>query len=197
VKRPTSRQRRLVILSLAAITFGLAFYGGSKYKNQQQSAPPIAGVSILPPAPLPRLENDSDTATAISEAALRNHWSLLMLDPQRNEDRSPGLIRLLQIHNRLANEPALQQQLHYLYLPVAPDEKKIQALGSLGDNIRGLTIPPAQIDELFQLFGVDPQGNEATLYLIGPDARLHALFTPGEDAANIAEDLTTLLTTPP
>lgn len=197
MKRPSSRQRRLVILTLAAITFGLAFYGGSQYKDRREDTPPISGVSIFPPAPLPQLQASSDTPAAISEAALRDHWSLLMLDPHRGEDRSPGLIRLLQIHNRLANAPALQQHLHYLYLPINLDETSQQSLTTLGDNIRGLTIPPAQVDELFHLFGVDPQGQDAALYLIGPEARLHALFTPGEDAANIAEDLTTLIPTPP
>ena len=196
MKRPTSRQRRIVILTLAAITFGIAFYGGAKYKSRPPASPSIAGVSIQPPSPLPLLEVTDAPVEALSEASLRDHWSLLMLDPHRGEDRSPGLIRLLQIHNRLADKPVLQQRLRYLYLPIEADETKLQALAALSDNLQGLALTPVQADELFQLYCVDPQGQDPALYLIGPEARLHALFTPGEDAANIAEDLTALINTP-
>jgi len=117
-----------------------------------------------------------------------------MLDPHRGQERSPSLIRLLQVHNRLAAEPTLQQQLHYLYLPRESDDASLQAISSLGDNISGLFVEPAQVDETFRRFGADPEADEAVLYLIDPDVKLHVLFTPGEDAATIAKDLVTLIT---
>lgn len=194
MRRPSSRQRRLVILTLAVLAFGIALYGGSKYRNRESAAPPISGVVIHPPSPLPPQESGDDPGSPVSEAALSAHWSLLMLDPHRGQERSPALIRLLQVHNRLAGEPVLQRQLLYLYLPRESDDASLQALSAIGENISVISPEQVQVDETFRRFGADPDGNEAVLYLIGPDLKLHALFTPGEDAATIAEDLVTLIT---
>ncbi|MCU7853922.1 MAG: hypothetical protein KZQ80_17115 [Candidatus Thiodiazotropha sp. (ex Monitilora ramsayi)] len=193
MSRPSSRQRRVVILSLAIIVFVMAYYGGSKYKNHHKDAPKISGLSIHPPTPLPPMADTDDQETPIRQSMLLDHWSLLTLDPHQGQDRSPALVRLLQIHNRLAVSPELQQQLQYLYLPRQADEASQEAITALNDNISGLTGEPNQIEETFRRFGVDPDGSEATLYLIGPEAKLHALFTPAEDAATIAQDVTTLI----
>ncbi|MEJ2694148.1 MAG: hypothetical protein P8166_14180 [Candidatus Thiodiazotropha sp.] len=53
------------------------------------------------------------------------------------------------------------------------------------------------MDQTFRLFGVEPDGEIAPLYLIGPKAHLHALFTPDKDIASITEDLITLTTEEP
>lgn len=193
MRRP-GRQRRLLILVLAVLAFGIALYGGSQYRNRERAAPAISGVLIQPPAPLPPPEGGEDPGSPLSRAALAEHWSLLMLDPHRGQQRSPALIRLLQVHNRLAAEPTLQQRLHYLYLPKSADEASLQAISALNDNISGLSVNPARMDDVFRRFGADPGTDEAVLYLIDPDVRLHALFTPGEDAATIADDLVTLIT---
>ncbi|MEJ2694147.1 MAG: hypothetical protein P8166_14175 [Candidatus Thiodiazotropha sp.] len=55
MKRPSRRQRRLVILSLALLAFGLAYYSGSRYQNRPRPTPAIAGVAIHPPPPLSTL----------------------------------------------------------------------------------------------------------------------------------------------
>jgi hypothetical protein len=192
--RPSGRQRRLVMLVLAALAFGIALVGGSRYRHHKSVAPAISGVAIHPPSPVPPPDSGEDPGSPLSKAALADHWSLLMLDPHRGQARSPSLIHLLQVHNRLAAEPTLQQQLHYLYLPRESDDASLQAISDLGDNISGLSLDPAQMDETFRRFGADPGADEAVLYLIDPEVKLHALFTPGEDAATIAKDLVTLIT---
>jgi cytochrome oxidase Cu insertion factor (SCO1/SenC/PrrC family) len=193
MKRPSSRQRRLVILTLALLAFGIAFYGGSRYKDRPQRTPAISGVAIQPPSPLPELPDRE--ATPLRREGLSGHWSLLMLDPQSGGTRTPALVRLLQVHNRLASSPELQKRLAYLYLPRRLERETQEAIEALDDNIHALTGDNGDTDEIFRRFGVEPERDNATLYLIDPQARLHALFTPDQDIATIAEDLTTLIAT--
>jgi hypothetical protein len=195
MRRPSSRQRRLVILTLAVLAFGVAFYGGSRYKDRPQPAPAISSVAIHPPAPLPEMPREDDAP--LRREALAGHWSLLMLDPRPGQTRSPALLRLLQVHNRLASRPELQQKMAFLYLPKALQTEQRATIDKLGENVHGLAGSADQVNETFRLFGVEPDGEMAALYLIGPQLRLHALFTPDQDIATIAKDLTTLITTEP
>ena len=192
MRRPSSRQRRLVVLTLALVVFGVAYFGGTKYKNRERTPPNISGLSIHPPSPLPSMDDMGDKAP-VDRSVLYDHWSLLVLDPHRGEARSPALVRLLQIHNRLAVSPELQRQLHYLYLPVQGDETIQTSISALHENFTGLSGEQDRIEETFRRFGVDTDGEQASLYLIGPETNLHALFTPAEDAATIAQDITTLI----
>ncbi|MCU7844587.1 MAG: hypothetical protein KZQ93_12180 [Candidatus Thiodiazotropha sp. (ex Monitilora ramsayi)] len=192
MRRPSNRQRRLVVLTLAVIVFGVAYFGGTKYKKQERPVPNISGLSIHPPSPLPSMD-DMDDKAPLEQSMLHDRWSLLVLDPHRGEARSPALVRLLQIHNRLAISPELQRQLHYLYLPIQADEAIQTSISALRENFTGLSGEHNRIEETFRRFGVDPDNEQASLYLIGPDTNLHALFTPAEDAATIAQDITTLI----
>ncbi len=195
MRRPSGRQRRLVILSLVVIAFGLAYYAGARYKDRSRPPPAISGVAIHPPAPLPQLPESPDSP--LKPEALSGHWSLLMLDPHAGARRSPALMRLLQIHNRLASEPDLQRNFVYLYLTRDIEQAEQAAIESLADNVHALTGDPDRAEEIFRRFGVESGSDTATLYLIGPETRLHALFTPDQDTATIAKDLSTLITQEP
>jgi cytochrome oxidase Cu insertion factor (SCO1/SenC/PrrC family) len=72
-----------------------------------------------------------------------------------------------------------------------------EAIERLGNNLHALTGDADQMAEIFRRFGVEPDSETAALYLIGPQVRLHALFTPDQDTVTIAEDLTTLITREP
>ncbi len=195
MRRPSGPQRRLLTATLTLLVFAIAYYGGEIYHQRTQPAPAIAGVAIHPPAPVPELP-DSPGAP-LNPEALRGHWNLLMLDPHAGGIRSPALVRLLQIHNRLAADPERQRRLVYLYLPAQLDPATREAIDGLGGNIHALGGDPDPVAETFRRFGSDPDGEAATLYLIGPELRLHALFTPDEDIATIAKDLNTLITAEP
>jgi cytochrome oxidase Cu insertion factor (SCO1/SenC/PrrC family) len=192
MRRPSSHQRRLVILTLTVIVFGIAYFGGSRYQQRNQQLPQISGLAIQPPTPLPDMSEMGEGAP-LEPALLEDHWSLLVLDPGISDGRSPALIHLLQIHNRLADKPELQRQLHFLYLPSKADESIQASVSSMDENITGLSGETDQIAETFEHFGVDPESNQAAFYLIGPEQRLHALFTRNQDAATIAQDINTLI----
>ncbi|MCU7864450.1 MAG: hypothetical protein KZQ92_10795 [Candidatus Thiodiazotropha sp. (ex Lucinoma borealis)] len=194
MRRPSSRQRRLVILILAVATFCIAFYAGVLQKDRNKRLPQINGVLINPPTPSPTLNLLDQNGEAFSAADLLGHWSLLMWDPQREVNPTPALVQLIQVHNRMATNPELQQQIHYLYLPRHEIAEVTKSLSELGSNIHGLSGEALKLDEAFHLFGSDDIGAEYTLYLIGPEGLLHALFTQTVDAATIAEDLTKMIT---
>ncbi|MES9826845.1 MAG: hypothetical protein ABW201_01100 [Candidatus Thiodiazotropha sp.] len=193
MRRPSSKQRRAVILILALITFSVAYYAGHTQKLNTGTPPQIDGVLINPPLPVPpvNLYNQQDEPFSLSN--LQGHWSLLMLDPGPGTTSSVALTRLIQVHNRLATDPDLQQQIHYFYLPGNKIEEKAISFASLSDNFQALHGDKQKMDIAFTAFGGAGNETEYTLYLIGPDATLRALFTRINNTATIAEDINNLI----
>ncbi|MES9939152.1 MAG: hypothetical protein ABW105_20585 [Candidatus Thiodiazotropha sp. 6PLUC1] len=193
MRRPSSSQRRFVILSLALLTFGLAYYAGISHKTSRDT-PKISGITISPPTPVPTFKLQDQSKEPFENHRLLDHWSLLMLDPSGRSQPTPAFTRLLKVHNRIATHPELQQKAHYLYLPKSKEAALDSTISQLSGNIFGLQGSPTQIEEAFNKFGVDLNSSEPVLYLIGPEGHLHALFTDGVDAATIARDLIQILT---
>jgi cytochrome oxidase Cu insertion factor (SCO1/SenC/PrrC family) len=196
VRRPSSRQRRFVILALAALAFGLAYYSGMQTPSRTTDAA-IQGIRIDPPTPAPTLDLTDQKGAPFTQNDLRGQWSLLLLDPGESPAPSPALIHLMQIHNRLADRPQLQGSIHFIYLPRWKAAALSQEIDRLGTHLTGLRGKPEVVDEIFHQFGVDTSGAIGLFFLIGPDQRLHALFTQGEDAATIAQDLASLIDVTP
>ncbi len=192
MRRPSNRQRRVVILMLAALAFGLAYYSGMQHPSRTTDAA-IQGIRIDPPPPVPNLDLTDQKGAPFTQNDLQGQWSLLLLDPEGSPAPSPALIHLMQIHNRLADRPHLQSGIHFIYLPRWKEAAFTQEIDRLGTHLTGLTGKPEVVDEIFREFGVDTSGPTGLFFLIGPDQRMHALFTQGEDAATIAQDLTSLI----
>jgi cytochrome oxidase Cu insertion factor (SCO1/SenC/PrrC family) len=176
------------------ITFSVAYYAGYTHKRQARQLPRIEGVLINPPQPLPPIDLYSQTGEPFSLTDLQGHWSLLMLDPAPGTSASSALTRLIQVHNRLAAEPDLQQQIHYLYLSRAKIEEQPISFVSISDNVQALHGDTQMIDKAFKAFGGYGNDKEYSLILIGPNTKMHALFTRSSNAATIAEDLNNLIT---
>jgi cytochrome oxidase Cu insertion factor (SCO1/SenC/PrrC family) len=195
MRRPSSKQRRLVILLLSLIAFSMAYYAGVMQKPHQQ-LPSIDGVLINPPLPLPPIDLLNQEEEAFSLANVQGHWNLLMVDPVPNpgNSASPALRRLIQVHNRLAAKSDIQQQLHYLYLSHAMLRDEEISFTSISDNIQILHGDATQLNKAIEALGGHTDDKHYTLYLIGPEAKLHALFTQNSIAATIADDLNNLIT---
>jgi cytochrome oxidase Cu insertion factor (SCO1/SenC/PrrC family) len=195
MRRPSSKQRRLVILLLVLITFSLAYYAGVTQKRPQR-LPAIDGVLINPPLPLSPIELLNQHEQLFSLNDMQGHWNLLMLDPfptPGKKTASDALRRLIQVHNRLAAKPDIQQQIHYLYISPGGLGDKALSFASLSDNIQTLHGDKAQINKAFEALGGDTDHEPYTLYLIGPETKLYALFTQNSNAVTIAEDLNNLI----
>jgi cytochrome oxidase Cu insertion factor (SCO1/SenC/PrrC family) len=201
MRRPTSKQRRLVILLLVVITFSLAYYAGHTQKGGHEGLPEINGVLITPPFPLSPINLLNQHGEAFSLTDMQGHWNLLMLDPGPgpgpNKIAPIALTQLIQVHNRLAANPDLQQQIHYHYLAREKIENGVISFASISDNFQTLHGDIAQVNKTFETLGGYTEDNQSTLYLIGPETKLHALFTQNSNTATIAEDLINLITALP
>ena len=191
MRRPGSKQRRLVILLLALLTFGLAYYAGNKHKDPD--LPVISGILLHPPTTVPEFALTDQQGEPFSAGRLLGRWSLIVLDPAPGT-RSPAFIRLVQVHNRLAAEQQQQRQTHFIYLPREGSDEIDAAVERLGEGFYALSGGASEIAAAFRHFGVETIRNGFTLYLVGPQARMQALFTDAQDAATIAVDLQTLTT---
>jgi cytochrome oxidase Cu insertion factor (SCO1/SenC/PrrC family) len=194
MRRPSTKQRRLVILLLVLITFSVAYYAGYTHKQQARQLPQIEGILINPPQPLPPIDLYNQIGEPFSLTDLQGHWSLLMLDPAPGSSASSALTRLIQVHNHLATEPDLQQQIHFLYLSRAKMEEQAISFVSISDNVQALHGDTQMIDKAFKVFGGYANDMDYSLILIGPNTKMHALFTRSSNAATIAEDLNNLIT---
>jgi len=190
MRRPSSRQHRLVILMLTVLTLVVAYYTGNRY--QASDPPPIAGVLMRPPTPLPDfiLRNPQDLA--VSPAWLKGRWSLILLDPAPSNDPQ-ALRRLIRIYNRLAARPKFQRQSRFIYIPREESEQIDQRVARLGPSFLVLGGGEDEIAEVFKRFGVDQMKQGFTLFLVDPEQRILALFTDAQDAASIDRDLQTLV----
>lgn len=193
MRRPSPKQRRIVILILALLTFSVAYYAGHTQKQHNRALPHIDGVLIDPPLPMPTINLYSQAGEPFTNTDLQGYWSLLMLDPNPGKTASTALTRLIQVHNRLASDPDLQQQIHYLYLPGNMLKEMAISLTSMSDNIHVLDGDTQMVTEAFETLGGYTEDIEHTLYLIGPRAKLHALFTRNGNTATIAEDINNLI----
>ncbi len=191
MRRPSSKQRRLVILLLAVLTFGFAYYVGNQYSGT--SPPQISGVLLRPPVPVPEFTLQDQHGNSFSETQLADQWSLILLDPHQVAE-PPALLHLVQVHNRLAIEPALQQKIRFIYLPRQTNETINTLAAPMGTGFTTLSGDSEDLTETFSRFGVSDITDGFTLYLIDPDTSIQVLFTGSQDAATIAEDLITLIT---
>jgi cytochrome oxidase Cu insertion factor (SCO1/SenC/PrrC family) len=184
----------LVILLLALITFSVAYYAGHTQKRHRR-LPVIDGVLINPPLPFPAIDLFTQESKVFSLSDMRGHWNLLMLDPDPGlaTSASDALTRLTQVHNRMATNPDLQQQIHYLYLSLEEVDEAAISFASISANFQILHGDGAQVKNAFQALGGTTDDKQFTLYLIGPKTKLHALFTQNNNAATIADDLHNLI----
>ncbi|MES9969446.1 MAG: hypothetical protein ABW092_05390 [Candidatus Thiodiazotropha sp.] len=193
MRRPSSKQRRIVILILALLTFFIAYYAGVTQKQHPKTLPLINGVLLDPPLALPPINLNNQAGEAFTNTDLQGHWSLLILDPNPGNSASTALTRLIQVHNRLASNPDLQQQIHYLYLAGNKIEDMAISFTALSDNIHALDGDRQMLAETFEILGGYSDDMQDTLYLIGPSAKLTALFTRNGNTATIAEDINKLI----
>ncbi|MEN8167873.1 MAG: hypothetical protein ABFR65_10410, partial [Pseudomonadota bacterium] len=149
MKRPSTRQRRIVILSLALLTFGIAYLGGNRYTTPDQ--PQVSGVLLQPATPVAEFELEDQYGDPFGRGQLDDHWSLILLDPAGGVD-TPGLRRLVQVHNRLAGDPRLQIKTRFIYLPRRNSDAIATAVSRLGGSFSTLRGEPVEIDALFTAF---------------------------------------------
>ena len=189
-----------LIMAIAAIgLFLLSYQWGSQYKHGATEPPAISGVSIRPPQPLPDFVLSTSSGTAFGRADLLERWSLVGFAPVNSARGHRGIARLVEIYNRLADQPDLRRQLRLILVTADSVPRLAVDFERLSPAISVLSGEPEQRDTLQAALGAEPQpsGPDADqglppLFLIDPDARLLVLFPPSQSAAAVAADVAAL-----
>ena len=116
-----------------------------------------------------------------------------------------GVARLIEIANRVADQPELRQDLRLLLISADDAPGLARDFEQLTPHLRVLSASRQALSELRDALGAghasssSPEESGATpppLFLIGPKARLVAVFTGAQPAASVADDLKTLAARP-
>ncbi|MEY6431979.1 hypothetical protein ABC977_06090 [Thioalkalicoccus limnaeus] len=178
-----------LILALAAIgLFLIAYQWGNQYQVARQADQGFSGIRIDPP---PLLSGDT---TGLGEPlGFHGAWTLLAFDEPA--PRSVAMQRLFEVHNRLADRPALQSALHLaLVTGPAPSEQALTFDGSSASF--HLVTTDLHLPDLERIIGSEEApgpGQTPPLFLIDPSGHLVALFPGIQDAATITADVSGLL----
>jgi hypothetical protein len=198
-RRNRRRDRPLLprlIMAVAALgLFLVSYQWGNQYMHGGDRPPTLSGVVIRPPLPLPDVVLTDSSDGPFGRADLIDHWSLLIFAAVDDARGHRGIARLVEVYNRLADRPHLQERLRLLLVGTDAESRLGRDFERLSSAITVLSAEPATLETLEATLGADPQSKGdglPTLFLIDTDARLVALFPASQSAAEIAADVAAL-----
>lgn len=195
-----SRHGVLVRVVMMVAAAGL-FVVGYQWGNQLQfgSEPPaIDGVLMRPPMVLPDFALKDARGVPFANADLADRWTLLAVGDLAQARGHLAVNRMIGVSNVLVEDRHLRPGLQLVLL--VPGEASELALdfSRLSQSLRVLAGEPgAAAASLVTALGEDaPAAGEASLYLVGPNGRLVALFPAGQHPESIAADVAALARRP-
>lgn len=183
---------RLVMAACAAALFVLGYQWGNHYQRPDSAPAHISGVRLQGAHPLPPIAL-REGEQPFERARLDQGWTLLMLADLARDSGFGALRRLIEIHNRLADQPALQQRLALVLIASGETSAPLRQAAGLTPTLHLLDGQPAAIDALRLALGIAPGRASTDLYCIAPGGRLVALFPDSEPGASVADDLRRLM----
>jgi hypothetical protein len=189
-------------LAVAAAVIGLflvTYYWGNQFKHPDSVPPGIEGVLVRPPIDLPAFQLRDARGPIFTGEDFAGHWTLLAFGDLSRASGHLAIMRMIEVHNRLASDFGLQNML----LLALASERQEPALaldfGRLSPALKVLSAGPGDLQRLRASVGAPPlqgapgaRADEAPLYLIGPSGRLVALFPGAQMPASIASDLSAI-----
>lgn len=185
-------------MAVAAVgLFLIGYQWGNQYQRAQDGPPRIDGVLLSTPVALPEVTLQGPRGR-FTPAGLETPWSLLAFGSPASARGQRGVARLIAVWNRTADQPELRAQLQLLLISADDLPALARDLERLTSNLSVLSTSRAERERLRQAMGASGASDAAadntqepppTLFLIGPQARLVALFPGSQPAAQIAEDL--------
>jgi protein SCO1/2 len=169
------------------------------------------GTALPEPRTVPEFQLIDSNAQAYGHDQLMGHWSLLFFGYTSCPDVCPTtLTTLAQVHQQLI-DLADNKRLQMVFVSVDPKRDTPAQVGQyvkfFNANFVGLTGTPQNIEQFTNAMGVPvaihDSGNgaytvdhAATLFLLDPQARLAAVFSPPHDTATLATDLRAVVNQP-
>jgi protein SCO1/2 len=203
--RPAAPLGRTLLILLVALGATLAGAVAARWWLEQRSAPPATQAAAVyrEPRALPAFSLVAHDGTPFDAARLRGHWTVLFFGFTNCPDICPAtLAQLAAVRRRLADLPA-EQQPRVVMVSVDPKRDTPDRLAKyvpyFEPSFMGVTGTAAAIDALTKGMGVavhvGPErdgvytvDHTAALFLIGPDARIAAVFPTPHVADVIADD---------
>jgi len=193
------------LVGLLVLVLGLWFVHALREAVPPRPPEVGAAATVLPvPKPLPEFQLVGDTGDVFSRDALTGRWSFLFFGYTHCPSICPltlGAMRDLR-HDLATGEPPLDDA-QWLFVSVDPARDSPDTLQRyvrhFDPAFRGAMGAPEQLERLTRAVGVfherSPGGSEeqydfdhsASILLIDPQARLHAVFSPPLDPESAAE----------
>jgi hypothetical protein len=192
----SARGRPLIRLVMAAAAVGLfliGYYWGNQYKHDHTPLPTVAAVH--PPIALPELDLREASGQPFTTEGFDGHWTLLSFNDPGTASGHLAITRMVEVRNRLADHPDLRKLLQLALVSQQQDPGPDEKVAGMSPTLEVLIAPLGELQELRVTLGAPPKETTETttgenpLYLIGPSARLLALFTGAQAPASIASDL--------
>jgi len=195
MKRSSRPYLARLIMAVAAVgLFLIGYQWGNQFQHAHQTLPRIQGVLLRPPIDLPEFELYGPQGP-FSRDNLHGAWSLIAFGSPGSAVGHRGVARLIEIANRIADQPNLRKQLKLLLISADDAPVLARDFEQLTPSLRVLSAPEQPLAELKQALGAAQRAPaEDTdlpppLFLVDPKARLISLFSGGQSANSIAADL--------
>jgi len=190
---------RLTVAAAAIGLFLVAYYWGNQFKHRDSVFPAIEGVLVHPPIDLPGFQLRDARGAIFTGEDFAGHWTLLAFGDLSRASGHLAIMRMIEVHNRLASDLGLQKMLLLALASERQDPALALDFGRLSPALKVLSAEPGDLQRLRASVGAAPlqaapgaRADEAPLYLIGPSGRLVALFPGAQTPASIASDLSTI-----
>ncbi len=204
-----SRAPLFIGIAIVAILAGALF--AQFMRGPDQPIVNLSNGTILPGGrEVPDFQLVSSSNTPFTRAQLAGHWSVLFFGFTNCPDICPTtLSTLAQVEKALLDLPATQRP-QMVFVSVDPKRDTPAQVDSyikfFGPDFVGLTGETSQVEQFTRAMGVPVQINDtgngaytvdhaATLFLLDPQARLTAVFSPPHQVSTLAGDLRTVITT--
>lgn len=190
---------RLIMAVAAVVLFMVGYQWGNQYQNTKERPPVLSGVLIRPPQPLPDPAFRDRAGRPFGRPDLIDRWSLLVFVSPGDAGGHRSVVRLLEVFNRLADQPELRSRLRLLLVGAVVEPVLATDFERLSPAIAVLSAAPNERDRLRTALGTtsdaglgQPDARLPPIFLIDPQARLVALFPASQTAAQIASDVASL-----
>lgn len=205
---PMTGARILLLGALALVAAGAGVAAGVWYSHAGEGSVRSATVLDVPRA-VPEYHLIDEHGSAATRADLDGRWTILFFGFTHCPDVCPMTLQVLARALRSLDDldPGRRPTVRFVSVDPQRDtpERLAQYLAFFDADLHGLTGEEAEIEALTRALGVaysrveSPDGGDytmdhtAALFVVDPQARLHAVFTPPYDARTLATDLRAII----
>jgi protein SCO1/2 len=197
----------LAVLALAAAALG-AWWAAHSLAPRERSMTLTSGTLLAPPQEVGSLDLVDQTGKPFTGARLAGRWSVVYFGFTSCPMVCPTTMALLRdfAHEVRSLPPEVRPQV--ILITVDPEHDTPQVMGEyvakfdpgflgLAGSSAALDAAAAKFDVVHGKLGGDGSiDHSSTIYLVDPEARLSAVFTPPQTAAGLAADYRRLVGIP-